>query len=64
MPVSPKQQKSVNKYISAHYDRINVTFAKGTRAKITAALKDDESVNRFIINAVNEALARREREQQ
>lgn len=60
MPVSKKQQASVNKYIATHYDRINVSFPKGTRDKITAVLNDGESVNSFIIRAVNEALARKE----
>lgn len=60
MTVSKKQQASVNKYIATHYDRINVSFPKGTKDKITAALNDGESVNAFIIRAVNEALARKE----
>ncbi len=60
MTVSKKQQASVNKYIATHYDRINVSFPKGTRDKIAAALNDGESVNSFIIRAVNEALARKE----
>ena len=60
MTVSKKQQASVNKYIATHYDRINVSFPKGTRDRIAATLKDGESVNAFIIRAVNEALARKE----
>lgn len=60
MTVSKKQQASVNKYIATHYDRINVSFPKGTKDKIAAALKDGESVNAFIIRAVNEALTRKE----
>ena len=60
MTVSKKQQASVNKYIATHYDRINVSFPKGTKDKIAAALKGGESVNAFIIRAVNEALARKE----
>ena len=39
MTVSKKQQASVNKYIATHYDRINVSFPKGTKDKIAAALK-------------------------
>ena len=60
MTVSKKQQASVNKYIATHYDRINVSFPKGTRDKIAAVLNDGESVNSFIIRAVNEALSRKE----
>ena len=59
MPVSRKQQACVNRYIATHYDRINVTFPKGTKARISAVLKDGESVNAFIIRAVNEALSRK-----
>ena len=59
MAVSKKQQASVNKYVRANYDRINVTFPKGEKETIKAhAEARGESVNAFIIRAVREALER------
>lgn len=59
MAVSKKQQASVNKYVRANYDRINVTFPKGEKEAIKAhAEARGESVNAFIIRAVREALER------
>ena len=59
MAVSKKQQASVNKYVRANYDRINVTFQKGEKETIKAhAEARGESVNAFIIRAVREALER------
>lgn len=57
--VSKAQQKAVNKYVKNNYDRINVTFAKGRKAEIKAhAESHGESVNAFIVRAVNEAMER------
>lgn len=54
MAVSKAQQASVNKYVKANYDRINVTFPKGQREIIKAhAEAHGESVNAFIIRAVD-----------
>ena len=59
MPVSKKQQASVNKYVRANYDRINVTFPKGRKAEIQAhAAERGESVNGFITRAVDETIKR------
>ena len=59
MPVSKKQQASVNKYVKANYDRINVTFPKGSKAIIQAhAEARGESVNGFIKRAVDETMER------
>lgn len=59
MAVSKKQQASVNKYVKANYDRINVTFQKGEKEDIKAiAAMHGESVNAFIVRAVREAMAR------
>jgi len=47
--VRKTQQKSVNKYIDGHYDRINLTVPKGKKAKIQAyAQSHNESVNALI----------------
>ena len=57
--VSKAQQSAVNKYVKNNYDRINVTFPKGQRDILKAhAKKHDESVNAFIVRAVNETMRR------
>ena len=57
--ISKAQQKAVNKYVKNNYDRINVTFPKGQKELIKAhAQKHNESVNAFIIRAVNETMER------
>lgn len=57
--VSKAQQKAVNKYVKNNYDRINVTFPKGQKEKLKEhALKQDESVNAFIIRSVLETMER------
>lgn len=59
MAVSKAQQVSVNKYVKANYDRINVTMAKGLRETIKAhAAAQGESVNAFINRAISEAMER------
>lgn len=59
MAVSKAQQASVNKYVKANYDRINVTFPKGRKETIQAhAMARGESVNAFINRAVDEAIER------
>lgn len=59
MPVSKKQQASVNKYVKANYDRVNVTFPKGRKAEIKAhADARGESVNGFITRAIDETIER------
>ena len=48
-----------NKYVRANYDRINVTFPKGRKAEIKShADAHGESVNQYIIGAVNERMER------
>lgn len=59
MPVSKKQQASVNKYVKTNYDRVNVTFPKGKKAIIKAhAESRGESVNGFINRAIDETMER------
>lgn len=56
---SKAQQKAVNKYVKNNYDRINVTFPKGRKEEIKAhADTNRESVNAFIVRAVNETMER------
>lgn len=55
MPVSPKQSKSVQKYVKNHYDKIVLTMPKGYRDAIKeAASAAGQSVNGFIMEAVRD----------
>lgn len=59
MPVSKAQQKAVNKYMAANYDRINLTVPKGKKDTIQAhAEARSESVNGFINRAISETMER------
>jgi uncharacterized protein (DUF1778 family) len=59
MATSKAQQKAVNKYMAANYDRINLTMPKGKKDLIQAhAEAKGESVNGFINRAINEAIER------
>ncbi len=58
MPVSKAQQRAVNKYMAANYDRINLTVPKGLKATIKAhAETQGESLNGFINRAIDETMA-------
>ena len=57
--VSNAQQKAVHKYVKNNYDRLELTVPKGRKAEIKAhAESHGESVNAFIVRAVNEAMER------
>ena len=59
MPVSKAQQKAVNKYMAANYDRINLTVPKGKKETIQAhAETQGESVNGFINRAIDHQISR------
>lgn len=60
MPATKAQQRAVNKYMAANYDRINLTIPKGQKEiiKAHAALKDGGSVNAFINRAIDETIER------
>lgn len=59
MPVSKAQQRAVNKYMAANYDRINLTVPKGKKETIQAhAAAQGESVNGFINRAIDEVMER------
>ena len=59
MAVSKAQQRSVNKYMSENYDRINLTVQKGRKDTIKAhAEAHCESVNAFINRAIDETIER------
>lgn len=64
MPASKAQQKAVNKYMAANYDRINLTVPKGQKEIIqTHARERGESVNGFISRAINETMERDNKEE-
>jgi uncharacterized protein (DUF1778 family) len=57
MAVSKKQQQSVSKYVKNNYDRIEIKVKKGEKDRIrSAAAINGQSVNGFIIGAVEEAV--------
>ncbi len=57
--VSKAQQKSVNKYVKNHYDRINVTLPKGKKEEIKSAAEEvKETVNGYIKVAIDERMER------
>lgn len=59
MPVSKAQQKAVNKYMAANYDRINLTVQKGKKETIKAhAEAQGESLNAFINRAITKTMER------
>lgn len=59
MAVPKANQRAVNKYVKANYDRINVTMPKGEKEVIQGcAAAHGESVNGFIMQAVRERMKR------
>ena len=59
MPVSKAQQRAVNKYMAANYDRINLTVPKGQKNTIKAhAQAQGESLNAFINRAITQTMER------
>ena len=57
--VSKAQQRAVNKYVKANYDRLDLTMPKGRKEELKAhAQARGESVNAFINRAITETLER------
>lgn len=57
MPASKAQQRAVNKYMAANYDRITLTVRKGQRAELQAvAAAHGESLNAFIKRLISESV--------
>lgn len=53
------QQKAVQKYVKNNYDRIVLTIPKGEREQIKEhAATKGESMNGFIVRAINETMQR------
>lgn len=58
LTVSKAQQKAVQKYVAANYDRIEFKTIKGRKAEYQAhAEKRGESLNQFINRAVENQIA-------
>ena len=59
MAVPKANQRAVNKYVKANYDRINVTMPKGEKEVIQeCAAAHGESVNSFIVRSIRERMER------
>ena len=59
MATTKAQQRAVDKYVKANYDRIEFKAPKGRKAEIKAhAEAHGESVNGFIGRAIDEAMER------
>lgn len=59
MSTTKAQQKAVDKYVKANYDRIELKVPKGRKIEIKAyAEAHGESVNSFIGRAIDEAMER------
>ena len=57
MAVSKAQQKAVHNYVKKTYDRIEITALKGSKEYLQGvATENGESVNAYIIGAVNSRL--------
>ncbi len=58
MAVSKANQRAVNKYVKANYDRVNVTMPKGRKAELQAhADTQGQSVNAYINTAIDSRIA-------
>ena len=59
MAISKAQSKAVHKYIASHYDRVEFRTAKGMKSVIKKhAESRGESLNQFLVRAVEEAMRR------
>lgn len=59
MAVSKAQQRATQKYIKNNYDRLELRIPKGDRESIKQhAEKMGESLNQFLIRAVQETMRR------
>jgi len=64
MPATKAQQKAVAKYMKANYDEIKIRIPKGRKEEILAqAGAAGQSVNAFIIQAIDERIEREKTEE-
>lgn len=63
MAYTTAQKEATARYNKKHYDRIDLVIPKGRRAEIKKiALSCGKSANRFIIDAIDKAIAEMEQE--
>ena len=63
MPASKAQQRAVTKYMKENYDEIKIRVEKGRKALIKAHADNcGESLNQYIINAVDQRMERNTKE--
>jgi predicted HicB family RNase H-like nuclease len=56
---SKAQQKAVHKYVKNNYDRLEITVPKGQKSIFKAhAEQQGESMNQFVVRAINETMER------
>lgn len=59
MPVSEAQKKATAKYEQQNYDKVLLRLEKGRKDEIkTAAEKQGQSLNGFIVSAIDEKIER------
>lgn len=59
MPASKAQQRAVNKYVKANYDLYQIKMPKGKKDDVKAAATTaGESMNQYIINAIEQRVER------
>lgn len=59
MPASKAQQRAVTKYMKENYDEIKIRVEKGRKAIIKSYADNcGESLNQYIINAVDHRMER------
>lgn len=57
--ISKAQQKAVQKYVKEKYDRVVLTMPKGKKEDVkTAASAAGESMNQYIITAIDQRMER------
>ena len=63
MPVSDAQQRAVNKYLKNNLDDIKIRVKKGRKDELKAIAEEQgQSLNAFVLAAIDEKIERLERE--
>jgi hypothetical protein len=63
MPVSDAQQRAVNKYLKNNLDDIKIRVKKGRKDELKAIAEEQgQSLNAFVLSAIDEKIERLERE--
>ena len=63
MPVSDAQQRAVNKYLKNNLDDIKIRVKKGRKDELKVIAEEQgQSLNAFVLSAIDEKIERLERE--